>query len=735
MYFILTYLLLFLGLLIPGDSNTLTGYIIDADTKEPIPFAYIHVEELNRAATSDQHGFFSMQNLPIGELHITVHRLGYKTSTVSIEHTLNNEDVEIEIELTPTLLSSQAIEITADATHSGAHLIHASDKLYGDDLRQQLGATLAQTLSNVTGFSQRTMGSSPARPIIRGMGDERLLILEDGINSGDVSDQSPDHSVTIESSSTQEIEIARGPAALAYGANAIGGIINVINNKISSNIPQKITGNFLLNGETVNTGASSSLGVSIPLKRFVINTNLTGKTNLDIKTPNGTVKNTYNNSFSGSLGISYVKDWGYLGTSFSYLNSDFGIPPDPAGHPNGVVLNMQKYQYVIKAEYVLDNDLFKIWETNLSINNYNHIEYESDDLIGMEFGLVTTSLRSHISHNKFGFLENGNFGISLEMKDYAVIGAATPNSNSYNLGAFFIEEIDLGKFHIETGIRFDYVLNAPKKDDPTSSIGNISSRTFKALSTSLSSTYPINNKFIIGATFLHSFRAPSLEELYSEGPHLAVYTYEIGNPDLDAERGLAKEIFVTYNHLNSFLKAAIYHTKFSNYLYAQDTGRRNFKNPDLNDFQFVGVEAQIYGFEVSAEQQFLDHFLFKGSINHTVGRRNESTTSSVLIPLPLIPPLTFKTSIKYSKHNFDIGTRLIVNAKQNDLGAFETPTDGFTLLGGFASYRITSGKFLHTFSLNATNILNTTYRNHLSIIKDLNPEAGRNLNFLYRLYF
>jgi iron complex outermembrane receptor protein len=240
---------------------------------------------------------------------------------------------------------------------------------------------------------------------------------------------------------------------------------------------------------------------------------------------------------------------------------------------------------------------------------------------------------------------------------------------------------------------------------------------------------------ILGATYLHSFRAPSLEELYSEGPHLAVYTYEIGNPNLEAERGLAKELFVAYNNTNTIFKAAVYHNKFSNYLYAQDTGRRNFKNPDLNDFQFVGVDAKIYGFEVSAEQQFLDHFLFKGSVNHSIGRQNESTTSSVQVPLPLIPPLTFKTSIKYSRNNFDIGTRITVHAKQDDLGAFETPTNGFTLLGGFVSYRITSGKLLHTFSLNATNILNTTYRNHLSIIKELNPEAGRNLSFLYRLYF
>jgi iron complex outermembrane receptor protein len=719
----------------PEDSNSISGYVLDSETGEPISFVYLHVEELNRSTTSDANGYFKFQNLPAGELIIAAHRLGYKTTHITIDNQDSNEDLEIEVLLTQTLLSSQSIEITASEISNGVHLIHVSEKLFGDDLRQQMGATLAQTLSNVTGISQRTMGSTPARPIIRGLGDERLLILEDGINSGDISDQSADHSVTIESSTTQEIEIARGPSALAYGSNAIGGIINVINNKISSNIPQKVSGSYLLSGETVNTGGATSLSLNLPFKNFVVNTQLNGRTNLDTDTPIGAIKNTYNNTYSTSLGISYVKDWGYLGASLSYYNSDFGIPPDPAGHPSGVVLEMEKTQYVLKAEYLIDQEFLKVWETNFSINNYNHFEFESNDIVGLEFGLVTTTLRSNISHGELGFLEKGNFGITLEMEDYAVIGAATPNSNSYSFGAFIIEEKDFGKFHLEAGLRFDFVQNAPKENDPTASIGNIRTREFTSLSSSLAAIYPLNNNLHVGATLLNSFRAPSLEELYSEGPHLAVYTFEIGNPELEAERGLAKELFLTYNNRNTLVKAAVYHNGFSNYLYAQDTGVRNNRNPDLNNFQFVGVEAQLYGVEFSAEQQFLDNFLIKGSMNYTVGRQNASTTSSRQVPLPLIPPLTFKSSFKYSNKNFDIGSRLTVSTEQNDLSEFETPTDGFTLVGAFASYSIISGKLLHTFSFNASNILNTTYRNHLSIIKDLNPEAGRNFSLLYRLYF
>jgi iron complex outermembrane receptor protein len=726
--------LLFLGHALPEDGNALSGTVIDSETGETVPFVYLHVEELNRSTTTDANGFFKIQNLPVGEIHLAVHRLGYKTKHITLNIS-SDEELEIQVSLSPTLLSSQSIEVIADELTSGSHLTHVSQKLFGDDLRQQMGATLAQTLSNVPGVSQRTMGVATGRPIIRGLGDERLSILEDGINSGDISDQSSDHAVTIESSSTQEIEIARGPAALVYGANAVGGIINVVSNKISTNVPQRVSGTYSLKGETVSTAGASSLSLSVPVKSFVVNANTNGRTSLDIHTPQGVIKNSYTNTYSTTLGLSYVQDWGYIGSSLSYYDSNYGIPPDPAGHPNGVDIDMQKMQYVLKGEYVIDRDFLKVWETDFSINNYNHIEFESNGSIGTEFGLVTTNLRSYVSHGELGVLEKGTMGISAEIEDYAVFGASTPNSNSYSFGAFIVEERDFNDLHLEAGLRFDFVRNAPKQDDPSSNIGNIRARDFSALSSSISAIYPLNEQIIVGATVLNSFRAPSLEELYSEGPHLASYSFEIGNPDLGAERGLAKELFLTYNNRFTVVEAAVYHNGFSNYLYAQDTGRRNNRNPDLNDFQFVGVEAQLYGFELSVEQQFLKNILLNGSVSYTVGRQNESTMSTKQVPLPLIPPLSFKSSIKYSLKDFVIGTRVTASTEQNDLGDFETKTDGFVLLDGFASYSIMSGKLLHAFSFNITNVLNTTYYNHLSRIKELNPEAGRNFSLLYRLYF
>lgn len=735
-------LLLFPGLLSSGESNTIYGTISDSETGESIEFAYIHLEEIHRTSVADIDGKFEISNIPDGVYNLTVHRLGYKTKSIEIHLGESDTDVlELDIELTPSLLSSQAIEVTGERENTtGSNLEHASRKVLGSDLRRDLGSTLSQTLSNLPGFDQRTNGSAPGRPVIRGLGDERVVILQDGITSGDVSAQSSDHAVTIDPVSAQEIEIARGPAALAYGANAIGGVINVVRNQVATSLPSKLNGSLTLSGETVNTGASGAFTATLPINNFAVTFDLNGRWANDTETPPGTLENSFFRTTNDAVGISWIRDWGYIGGSFGTYLSNYGIPPDPDGHEEGVNIEVRKFQYVLKSEVILKNSIFKTIESDFSIKNYIHKEFESANVIGTEFGLVTTNLDVHSRHGNLGILEKGNIGFSAEMEDYAVSGAGTPPSNSYKFGVFVIEESNFNKLHLEAGLRFDLVTNRPKEEESGSSIGDIRTRSFPALSGSVSAIYGLGKGFSVGATALYSFRAPSLEELYSEGPHLASYSYEIGNPDLDPERGLAKELFIRFKGRKTLFEVTGYHNDFSNYLYAQNTGQSNNRFPDLNNYQFTGTKAALYGFEVYGETQFLDHFVLDGSVTYTIGDRDSSFTlngndQTVTRPLPQIPPLKFKTGLKYVNNGFETGTKVRIAATQDRLGEFETETDGYVLVDAFAQYRISKGQLLHTFSLNVNNLLNETWYNHLSRIKDIRPEPARNISLLYRVFF
>lgn len=719
-----------------GDSNSISGRVIDAKTSDPVTFAYIHLEEINRTTATDIEGVYQLNNIPKGNYTLTVHRIGYKTKNIPIS--IGDEDLELDIKLNQSVLSAQAIEVTGQRDGvSGSSLEHASRKVLGSELRRNLGSTLSQTLSSLPGFDQRTNGSAPGRPVIRGLGDERVVILQDGVSSGDVSAQSSDHAVTIDPVSAQEVEVARGPAALAFGANAIGGVINVVRNQIATNVPAKANGTITLNGESVNTGFSGAANVTIPIESFALNLDLNARTALNTQSPKGPIRNSYFNTTNDGVGLSWVRDWGYVGGSLGFYGSNYGIPPNPDGHENGVDIEVSKFQYVLKSEYLMEEHFISTLEAEWSLKNYNHKEFESEEVIGTEFGLVTTDFDINAKHGGFGFITKGSLGISSSFEDYAVSGASTPNSNSYAVGAYIIEETDINNIHLEGGLRFDWVKNSPDEREPNSRIGDIRARSFAALSSSLSAIYSFQNGISVGTTLLHSFRAPSLEELYSEGPHLASYSYEIGNPDLDPERGLAKELFLRYRGNRVNLETAVFHNHFSNYLYAANTGQPNNRFPDLNDYQFTGTEATLYGFEFLSEVQLFQSFVVDFSVNYTIGNQEavQPDGSTETTPLPQIPPLKLKSGIKYAHKGFEVGGRYNYAAEQDRTAEFETSTDAYHKVDLFTQYRFSTKKLLQTVSLNVNNVFDTEYYNHLSRIKDLRPAPGRNITLLYRLFF
>lgn len=750
-----TFFLFFILMLLAGinsanaqnKSFTIKGEVLDFDTKKPIPFAYLHLEELNRTSTSSSNGVFELKNIPQGHFTLTIHRIGYKTQSQNIF--IDADSLQLNIFLKESILSSDIVEVVSKAETSGSNLEHASKKVFGSELRRNLGSTLSASLSSLAGFDQRTDGSAPARPVIRGLGDERVIILQDGVSTGDVSSQSGDHAVSLDPINSSEIEIARGPAALAYGSNAVGGVINVVKNQIPSSLPSNLTGSLALNGQSVNTAGSAGFTLTAPVSNFAVQLDLSAQTALNTQTPAGEIQNTFYNNTSDGVGLSYIQPWGYVGTSFSFYGNNYGIPPNPNGHQNGVDVEMTKFQYDAKTEIILSNSAFKVVEIDASFKDYNHKELEKNSaqrVIGTEFDLLTTNFDMRARHSSVGFLGEGSVGLTTQYQDYIVRGGGARPSTSFEAGLYLIEEADFSNLHLEAGLRADFVRKMTSQDGifyvRGARIGNIDSteykdRNFAELSGSFSAIYNLENGFALGTTIFRSFRAPSLEELYSEGPHLASFAFEIGNPDLKPEKAWAKEFFIRFQNNRVNLEGAVFHNSFDNYLYSENTGRQSITNPFLNDYQFVGNEALLYGAEFSMETQILNRFSLNGNVSYTIGEQtvkdefgNQSTR-----PLPQIPPFKGNVSAKYSKSRFELGSRLRFASNQDRIGEFETQTEGYSLVDIFSQYRISSGNYLHTFALNVNNVLDTEYYNHLSRIKDLRPESGRNISLLYKLYF
>ncbi|PWN07216.1 TonB-dependent receptor [Rhodohalobacter mucosus] len=721
------------------------GLVHDAQTREPVPFAYVHLAEINRTATADKEGLFFFQNVPPGTYTLSIHRIGYKTYTsqIRVEDETGMTEPDLFL-LTPESVVSEEITVTGQAEEvAGSRLQHASSKIIGENLRRNLGSTLAETMKNEPGFNERSLGPAPGRPVIRGLGDERVLILQDGERTGDVSSQSADHAVSVDPMGAEEIEIARGPAALAYGANAIGGVINVVKNQISTSVPSDFSGTLSLLGQTVNSEAAASVDASIPYRDWVVNLDLNGKNGTDYSAPGETITNSYLKNSQNTIGISRVGNSGYVGASASYYVSRYGIPPDPnGGHPNGVDIEMDKLQFDVRAERIFRNSFISLLEARYSFVNYDHSEIESNGTLGTRFGNLSTNVSLKGHNRSWWIFDNGSFGLWGELLDYAVIGARTPESNQYSGAAYMIQEGNSGNLHYEVGTRFEYVLSKPDEQRVSPRIGLIEQREFAALATSASLIYGLTNTVFLGTTAIHSFRPPSLEELYSEGPHLAAYSFEIGNPQLDAERGLGLELFLRHNSNRFQAQLTGYSNLFSNYLYARDTGEQSISDPSLNNYQFVGEEARFLGVEFSGEVRITPGLTAGGMLSYTFAERNVSEEEQNVTgftgstrPLPMIPPIQGSLFVRQEIDNFTVSTRFSSTGRQTRVGEFETPTDGFNLLNASVQYRFSTSGLLHTISLRGSNLLNTTYRNHLSRIKEVFPAPGRNVSLLYRVYF
>lgn len=731
----------------PIENNSVQGVLLDLESSLPIPFAYIHLEEVNRTAVSNVEGIFELTNIPRGVFHLSVHRLGYKSKTIRIEIAANDtlrleSDPIIKIYLEPQVLSGESVLIQgSEDGYTGSTITHVSKKLNGTDLRKNLGATLAETISNLPGISQRTNGTATARPVIRGLGDERVQIRQDGIASSDISSQSSDHAVTIDASSAEEIQIARGPAALRYGANAVGGIINVVKNSIPTSIPNKFSGSFSLMGVSGTPGASIGIEqrVPIPSKSMVFSLDAQAHRFDDMRSPNGPILNSFNNSERGSFGVSHITKWGYIGVSGNALQSSYGIPPNPDGHAEGVDIDMNNAQLNLSSEILLQSTAFTSIQVQGSMTQYSHIEYESPTIVGSEFGLVTQSFQVHAMHERVSFLQKGSIGFSLQHQDYAVNGADTPNSESVDIGLYWIETTDWEKLHVEWGGRLDFAYRTPDNDNPNSIIGFIQEKDYLAYSSSFSMNWALSSHHGLQAMFLHSFRAPSLEELYSEGPHLASYSFEIGNPNLNPERALAKEIGYSLSLSNLEFNVTGYHNGFGNYNFAVNTGVKNNRYPTLFNYQFSGVKARMYGIESEMRLQLRQHF-FLDLTAHYLKADIKEANELQWGPMPYTPPFSIKSRLSYRNGSTSTGVSYHFSAEQTRIGNFELPSSSYSLVDVYMQHEWMGNKSkrlngLHTIRLRIDNVLNESYYNHLSRIKNLATELGISANVMYRYYF
>lgn len=713
----------------PADSITVEGVVTDAATGDPLAGTQVRILELGRRELAHGDGAFHFDRIPAGRYTLVFEHVGYRRVTREI--VLGPaKTVRVDVALEFSAIELPGLVVTgALGARLGEQALRATNVVSGQELERKLGATIAATLRNEPGLATVSTGPATARPVIRGLGGDRILLLEDGERVGDLSAGSADHAVAIEAVTARQIEVVRGPAALLYGSNALGGVVNVIREEVPASLPDRVTGSVTLQGQSVNRGITAAGYATGAVGPIALRAEGSGRWADDLATPVGDLENTGVETYNLSAGAGWIGTGGRAGGAYRYYESEYGIPGFEGGHAEGVTIRMRRH--TARGQLRIESGLgpFESIEVDGGYSNYYHAEIEHGGILGTEFGLLTATGDVLARHAELGPFAAGAIGFQAQWHDYAAGGSLhiTP-SNEYALAAFFLEELDFDPLRIQLGGRYDWRRVRPAETGFVEEVGEVRTREFGSVSASLGALYDLGAGFGLGASVARAFRTPGANELFSEGPHLAVYSVEVGNPDLEEEIGLGLDVFLRVTRDRFKAELAAFRNAIDDFIYARNTGR---VSPTLLPiYQHDNADAVLSGVEGSAQWSATDRVVLDGTFSYVRG-----TITATDEPLPLIPPLNGRVGVRYQTQSFFVGAGWKGAASQDRIGEFETPTDGYHVFDASAGYRWVESGRIHSLTLRAENVTDTEYRDHLSRVKEIMPQAGRGFSLLYRLSF
>ena len=708
-------------------TRSLRGEVIDKQSRSRLAGVTVHIVGLEKSVHTDPSGQFGFDSVPEGTHTLRFTKTDYQELEQVVDVHASTPYIEIELKtLAYQLETIRVYESTGDLSK-----FEKTTDLALEDaaFERRLSMTLADTLSDTVGISQRTMGRATGRPVIRGLGGDRLLILENGERTGDKSASSADHAVSIDPTTAEGVEITRGPRALIYGSSTLGGVVNVKRNNIPQVRPQNVDMSLTFQGESVSSGWTGTLSTVVPLGPFTGQIQWNRRRASDTQTPLGPLKNTSLSNVNFSAGTSLIRDWGYIGISGGDYRSDYGIPGSPEGHISGVNIELNKQRYEGQMEYRFNTAILEKVKLQTAYTRYQHQELESNGRLGVEFGLLTynVSAMAHVFGNSIA-------GVSGEYRDHATGGFYwTPHTRELALAGFYFNQHTFGKLTVQGAVRYDIRRSEPFRPGAVIRAGTVQRRGFKGLSGATSGIYHWTDRLSTGATLMKTFRAPGIEELFSDGPHLAVYSYEIGNTELEPEIGYGAEFFVKYATDSFRLNLTLFRNRIYNYLIPMNTGEKEWGSGAagwLWIYQYMGHHVLMNGIEVQIGGEVLPKVRLDFDMSGVRGRLEPTRH-----PLARIPPLNGKLVLSYTPSPFHFHVTSRFSAGQTRLGEFEKPTDGYLVHDVGAYLSLWWKGFENTLVFEIENLLDTAYREHLSLIKAIMPEPGRNVKLLYKLYF
>jgi iron complex outermembrane receptor protein len=660
--------------------------------------------------------------------------------------------------------SQPSLEITATGSQEATQSILTPTKiLQGDELLNKLGTTLGATLANELGVSATGYGAGSSRPVIRGLEGSRVQILQNGLSVGDVSNISQDHAVGNNMQNTHQVEILRGAAALLYGSGSSGGLVNVVNDRILTNLPDRPTGAVNTSYETVNNGRAGAIevdgafgSVAVHVDTAINNANNYTIPGSSIQSPGGwtvppsgvdatnytgKLPNTFSNQNNLGVGVSYIGQNGYTGVSVERLNNNYGIPT-----PEGGSINQSQNRYDLQHQTRDPFVGFSSFKFSAANSNYNHTEFTNAGEAASLWKNIANEARFELAHNPLAGWK-GTFGAQVSAASlnatevgsgsYAIVPPTKTNSNAL----FWIEEGKWNSLQGNLGLRYNNVAQKPNlgttleeqpttpPDGGTTPSITLQNRNFNLMSYSAGGLWTFMQGHGAGVAYTVSQRAPSAQELYSYGAHESTATFDIGNPNLNKETSHNLEFNIQKTTGLMRGKASVYANRFNNYIYGYYTGTA-ISNGGAEGDGFSVVTAQ----QAAATIKGVEGELTYNWRQHGVGGRVFGDASQGSFDaggnLPLQPAPRLGAEIAHQQNGWLTNATYIYSYQQNRLATWEQgPAPSYNLLNAGISYTEKIKDVNWTVYMNLKNLLNEQIRYATTpmAVRLYAPQPGRSL--------
>lgn len=653
-----------------------------------------------------------------------------------------------------TPLSPTLSPVVVTATPIGSELFELAapaSVLEGPQLRLRTQSTLGETLGAELGVSSTYFGPNASRPVIRGLDGDRIRVLQNGAGVIDASAASVDHATSVEPLLIERAEVVRGPATLMYGGNAVGGVVNVTDGRILQEplrgARASVDARFGAQASERAQVARVALGDGL----LALTADFARRHAADLRIPDyarsarrresaplppqeeprGRLPNSGLLSDGAGLGMSFAWNKGYAGLSGSQYNARYGTVAEP-----DVTIGLQQRRYEFASELRDVGGLVKALRFKSAVSDYKHIEYEQTSP-GTQFETKGHNTRVEVLHHPIGRVQ-GALGLELQQSKFSALGdeAFVPNTRTQQADMFVYEEAQLGAVKLSGGVRLGRAVVRALDD---ARFGEAESRRFSPKSGALGALYSFNPVYALALQGSYNERAPTFQELYANGPHIATNAFEVGDRSLGLERSYGLDLALRKRVGSLTGSLGVYYNRFRNYIGLFDSGAIDQRDPvdpddDLAIYRYRVVPADFRGVEGQLRWRAIEASSGRLSLESridTTRARNRQTGQS----LPRIPPLRFGGAVIYELGGWMARLDLMRAAKQDRVSENEVSTDGYTMLDAAVSYRVRLGSSQLEWFVRGTNLLNVDARLHTSFLKEVAPLGRRGATIGVRASF